>query len=514
MKYKEHKKNTKGWFPFLLVGAFLIILVVMVLSVAASSSTKNTDSDKTSPNMDNSKEEDAYAPILAVLKEVDAGSSTMTLLDTANGQDIIVNYTGASNIVDKYDKVIAASQLTVGEMVDAYYDRNTAVLSKLQISNRAWEYKGVTKWDLDESQGSFTIVDSKYQFPSELVVEKAGKLLTIKDLDPKDELVVKGVDRKVWSIQVIKGHGTIRFEDYADFVGGTVYIGNKEILPIEEDMSITVLEGSYKITMEKGSLKGSKELEVKPFLEAVLDMGEFKLPPVEKGKVAFHITPEGADLYINDELTDYNKAVELAYGKYTVKTVLGGYTDYNGSLEVAGPTKTVTIDLSEARNGEDTDNNGSSNNNSNSNNGNSNNSNSNNSNGNNNSSGNNSNGNNSNGNNGNNNSNSNNSSNNNNNSNNNTDANSSKNDSNTKDTKDTNYNGVKADQNIYVQDPEGASAYFDGQFKGTVPVSFPKVTGTHYVTLILSGHQTKTYTVEITNDGEDVKLSFTDLDKK
>lgn len=503
MKNKEHKKNKKGWFPFLLFGAFFVILVATVLSVVAGSPTKTTYSGKTPQNMDNSKEEDTGVPVLAVLKEIDAGASTMTLLDTVKGQDIIVNYTGASNIIDKYDKVIAASQLAIGEMVDAYYDRNTAVLSKLQISNRAWEYKGVTKWSLDEAQGSFGIIDSKYKLPPELVVEKEGKLLTIKDLDEKDELVVKGVDRKVWSIQVIKGHGTIRFEDYADFVGGTVYIGNKEILPIEEDMSITAQEGTYKITMEKGSLKGSKELKVEPFLENVLNMGEFKLPPVEKGKVAFHITPEGADLYINDELTDYNKDLELVYGKYTVKAALGGYVDYNGTLEVDGPTKTVTIDLSDSRNtGDDT---GSNENNSNNSNDNSNSNNSNNNYSNNNSNGNN---------NSNNNSSDNNNNNNNNINNNPVDNNTSATDSNTKDTKDTNYNEVKADQNIYIQDPEGASAYFDGQFKGTVPVSFPKVTGTHYVTLILSGYQTKTYTVEIRNDGEDVNLSFSELDKK
>jgi len=144
---------------------------------------------------------------------------------------------------------------------------------------------------------------------------------------------------------VTKGHGTIRFEEYEDFIGGTVYIGNREILPIVSDMTVTTREGSYEIIMEKGSFKGTKTLTVLPFEDVILNMGEFKLPPVQKGKVTFHITPEGADLYINDKQTDYSKAVELEYGEYTMKVSLGGYMNYTGKLEVSGTSKTVSIDL-------------------------------------------------------------------------------------------------------------------------------------------------------------------------
>lgn len=469
--YKEHKKNRKIMFPFLLVGAFFIILIVMVLTVTAQNSSKKTFSGNTAQSGDNT-EEDRDAPVLAVLKEIDTGADTMTLTDTENGQDLILNYTGATNIIDKYEKIIAASQLNVGEMVDAYYDRNTSMLTKLQISNQAWEYKGVVNWSYDSTQSSFTISGSKYKMPEEPVIIKDGQFLTLKDLDSKDELVVKGYDREVWSVLVTKGHGTIRFEDYDDFIGGTVYIGNQEILPIVSDMSVTVKEGSYEITMEKGSFKGTKKLEVRPFKEAVLNMGEFKLPPVQKCTVKFNITPEGADLYINDELTDYSKAVELEYGEYIIKVALGGYMNYTGKLEVSGTSKTVSIDLAESQSqdtgaeGNTKDDTGK--------------------------------------------------------------ENTGTNDGNTKEEEsadssgdngpegesNTNYNEVKSDKNIYIQEPEGANAYFDGQFKGTVPISFPKVTGTHYVTLIQSGYQTKTYTVEIEDDGKDVNLKLSDLDKK
>ncbi len=476
IEYEEHKKNIKGMFPFLLFGAFFVILIVMVLTVAAQNTVK-TGSGRTAGSGENTGDNKGDVQLLAVLKEIDTGSGTMTLLDTGSGQDIILQYSGSTNITDKYEKVIAASQLNPGEMVDACYNGDTFRLTKLQISVLAWEYKGVTNWSLDNTKGSFTIAESRYKYSMDMVIVKDGSFLDINDLDPVDELVVKGCDREVWSVIVTKGHGTVRFEDYEDFIGGTVYIGNREILPVVSDMSVTVQEGGYEVTMEKGSLKGTKGIEIQPFTEAVLNMGEFKLPPVEKGTVKFHITPEGADLYIDGELKDYGKAIELEYGKHSIKVALGGYTTYSGKLEVEGTVKTVSISLVESQNtgdktdsenqdtGESTGNNG----------------------------------------------------------NDNTkdedtaeedsQDNGEGNDSLGSNNTNSNYTEVKAEQNIYIQEPEGASAYFDGQFKGTVPTSFPKESGTHYITLIQSGYMTKTYTVVIKDDGEDVKYNFSGLDK-
>lgn len=472
MDYKKRKKYRKGKFPFLLFAAFFTILIVMLLSVTAQNTAQKTQSSNTKQTGDKTEEsknaEDKDTPILAVLKEIDTGSGSITFMNTENGQDIIVNFTGAADITDKYDKIISASQLNPGEMADIYYNRDASMLKKLQISNRAWEYKGVTRWKLDQEEDSFLISESRYKISDNLFLVKDGQQLTLNDLNSKDELEVKGYDRQVWSILVTKGHGTIRFEDYKDFIGGTVYIGNQEILPIVSDMSVIVREGSYKVTMEKGSLKGNKNLQVLPFEETVLNMGEFELPPVQKGTVKFNIIPEGADLYINDDLTDYSKAVELEYGEYNIKAALGGYMNYTGKLEVEG-NKIVSIELVEnqsrkedgsgnTRDASDKDNNSQ------------------------------------------------------------TDTNTKAADKDGEKTAEEDssngYTEVKADNNIYIQEPEGTSVYFDGQFKGTVPVSFPKETGPHYVTLIRSGYQTKTYSVEIKDDGEDVKLNFSDLDKK
>ena len=54
----------------------------------------------------------------------------------------------------------------------------------------------------------------------------------------------------------------------------------------------------------------------------------------------------------------------------------------------------------------------------------------------------------------------------------------------------------------------------DGNYRGISPVSFKKVTGSHTVTLRKSGYKTKSYTIYLYNDGEDITYSFTDLEKE
>ena len=47
-----------------------------------------------------------------------------------------------------------------------------------------------------------------------------------------------------------------------------------------------------------------------------------------------------------------------------------------------------------------------------------------------------------------------------------------------------------------------------------MPVDLPKEIGTHTITLYRTGYVTKSYTVEVEDDGEDLILSFPELAKE
>jgi len=46
---------------------------------------------------------------------------------------------------------------------------------------------------------------------------------------------------------------------------------------------------------------------------------------------------------------------------------------------------------------------------------------------------------------------------------------------------------------------------------GTSPVSFSKIIGNHVITFIKEGYETKSYTIDVINDGKDAYFKFDDL---
>jgi len=72
-------------------------------------------------------------------------------------------------------------------------------------------------------------------------------------------------------------------------------------------------------------------------------------------------------------------------------------------------------------------------------------------------------------------------------------------------------NAVTNYYRVYIDAPEGAEVYLDGNYVGVTPCSFPKSEGTHIVILRKQGYETKSYTLQIDDSEKDLSYSFADL---
>lgn len=73
-------------------------------------------------------------------------------------------------------------------------------------------------------------------------------------------------------------------------------------------------------------------------------------------------------------------------------------------------------------------------------------------------------------------------------------------------------NGLKSgDGTITIASPDGAEVYEDNLYKGLVPVTYTKTPGTHVITLRKAGYIPTSYTIELTDDSEDVVYAFAEL---
>lgn len=64
---------------------------------------------------------------------------------------------------------------------------------------------------------------------------------------------------------------------------------------------------------------------------------------------------------------------------------------------------------------------------------------------------------------------------------------------------------------VYIDAPENAEVYLDGNYVGISPCNFRKNAGSHTITLRRTGYVTRSYTVEIDDEAKDMTLSFADL---
>lgn len=64
---------------------------------------------------------------------------------------------------------------------------------------------------------------------------------------------------------------------------------------------------------------------------------------------------------------------------------------------------------------------------------------------------------------------------------------------------------------VYVDAPEGAEVYLDGNYVGISPCSFRKVSGSHVITLRKAGYETRSYTVQVDDEEKDTSYSFANL---
>lgn len=462
-----------------LLGLTFLTFVLFVALLEAGKSGKYANKKKVSNNTietSGGKKEEVYNPydqnITAIVLEIDKSVNKIRLFDIDKKKEITLNYTGGTDILDKFGQVISMGQVETGLIVDAKYQSDKNKLTYLQSSKNAWEYVGVNNMTVEPDSKIIKIAKTKYTYDEPFVLDN-GNFVTIDSLAEQDVLTVRGIEEVIWSITVTKGHGTVRLKDYNAFLGGSITIGYEATQQITEDMVITVREGNYNLTVENGQYSGTKNVTVYRNEETVVSLGELGPEPVQYGEVEFEITPFGADLFIDGELITYAEPVKLAYGEHNIRVSLGGYSTYSGKLNVDYAGRKIQIILPELQSQEsvkvvETEETGNEK----------------------------------------------------------TDKIEYNDwDSETQDSGDNpetidsltnsedidNDPVVDKDHLIYIQNPIGASVYLNGEFKGISPGSFKKVIGRHVLTFIKQGYETKSYTIDISDDGLDTYISLPDL---
>lgn len=418
----------------------------------------------------------------AIVVKKDSGAKTISFRNLETGRQYTLSYDGTSVLTDRNDQPLSMEQIAPGDIVDVTFLRTPKTLTTLKQSATAFRYQTVTDFEISDSGRSITINGSKFRLDEDAVVITGGELGSVMDINEYDTLTIKGFDKEVHSIVIEKGHGYLRLLNDESFIGGFIEVGSFTIVPITENMLLTVPEGTYDISVSHGGSGGTKSVTICRNEEHTMDVGDL-VTEAKEGSVLFDITPSDATIYIDGEKVDTSEAITLTYGIHQLIVRADGYETLSKYIRVGQPMATLVMEMeiaSDANADEDDETDSEEDESADS-------------------------------------------------DSENTDESDSdaeedstgdeENGSDGEDASDDEAVGedeiIRADDgsNYYVVigAPEGAEVYVDGVYVGLAPVSFAKVAGSHVLTFRQTGYQTRSYTIELDAEKKDVSYSFSEL---
>lgn len=260
-------------------------------------------------------------------------------------KEYALKYTGGTDIRNSYGTIISATQLPFGEIVNVEYDSIQDRITKITVSGDGFLVSRITGVNVTAKDKSISYNKNIYHYSDSLIVMDGDKAITISDIDENDVITIRGYDSTIYSITLDKGHGFIKFSGYSQFLGGYVEIGDKKVLKVEENMTIPVTEGTYKVIISKGNVVASKNITVERNKTAYAEFAEYLQEAKKQGSVKFNVSPEGARVFVDGVKIDANKSLELEYGVHTLTVVANGYDNYIQTFIVDEIYSTIDVDL-------------------------------------------------------------------------------------------------------------------------------------------------------------------------
>ena len=280
---------------------------------------------------------------LFIITGLNTEQSKIVLKGYKEQQEKEYDYTRATYIKDKYGNSIAMNQLEAGEMVNVALQKNT--VKSIQVSDEIFIYADVHNFTVDTDAKTITVGKNSYYYDDDIQVFYHNNRISMAEVSERDTLCLKGIDKKIYAIQVTSGHGTVVLQNTEMFEGGNITIGNILSVDIQKDMRIEVPEGTYLLSVANDGYGGNCEVTIEANRETTVNLEELKGEGPKYCSITFTVEPENAVLYLNGQQVDLSQPLTLKYGRYALTAKADGYADWQRTLVVNSESANLKIQL-------------------------------------------------------------------------------------------------------------------------------------------------------------------------
>lgn len=285
---------------------------------------------------------------LFMIVEHDMQEESLCMYSLATGVEHYYEYGFSTRFKDKYGSLESSVKFTEGRVVTIAPRDKDGYLTEVQLSDRVWEYEKVRRFKIEEEREVFTIADTKYSIKDEVKVFSKGKEIQFSDISQDDILTVIGMDRKILSVVVTTGHGTLSLKNTELFEDSFLQLNTNIFAMITSEMEMEVPEGSYTLKVANDGWGGSTTIEIVRGETTEIDLDTLKGEGKKRGLITFDIEVEDVKVYVDHQLIDHTQPVELTYGIHVIKIEANGYDAWKKYLSVNSEEATISIELTES----------------------------------------------------------------------------------------------------------------------------------------------------------------------
>lgn len=291
----------------------------------------------------------------AVVKAIDKEASTISFYNLKNDTNSTVNVTDKTI----FPKDVTMDTVAVGDIYTYKFDKDENI-TEIKNCQKAWTVEDIgVSINTSAKLVKFSDTSSKdnaeksYKYVEGLTsVSYKNQPKTLENISPLDYVKIKGYDNgkinRAYSIEILKSHGEIQFQNMDSISNAKVYINDKQY-SMKSDSRVLLTEGTYNVKVTgSNTMDITKQVNVVPDNPTVIDLSKIQ---VKTGVLNITSNVDGYKLYLNDKEQNAGESPLLEYGTYTVKATKDGYKDFTSSVTIDSDTNTLNIKMKKSETG-------------------------------------------------------------------------------------------------------------------------------------------------------------------
>ena len=291
----------------------------------------------------------------AVVKSIDKEANTIVFYNLKNDTSSTVNVTDTTI----FPKNVTMDTIAVGDIYTYKFDKDENI-TEIKTCQKSWTVEDIgvsintsAKLIKFSDTSSKDNAEKSYKYVEGLTsVSYKNQPKTLENISPLDYVKIKGYDNgkinRAYSIEILKSHGEIQFQNMDSISNAKIYINDKQY-SMKSDSRVLLTEGTYNVKVTgSNTMDITKQVNVVPDNPTVVDLSKIQ---VKTGVLNISSNVDGYKLYLNDKEQNTGESPLLEYGTYTEKATKDGYKDFTSSVTIDSDTNTLNIKMKKSETG-------------------------------------------------------------------------------------------------------------------------------------------------------------------